>query len=531
MSGGRDRAFKKLLLAMAGQRSVGPLLDLIVARLLERPNVALARIWLKAPGDICGECHMADVCTDQKECLHLVASAGRPVAAKGEDWSFLNGFFRRFPMGVRKVGHVAATGEAIEIADVAEQSRWLARPDWAAAEGIHGFGGQPLQHRDDVLGVLAVFTRVPMQHDAFEWLRMIADHAAGALANARAFEEIERLRQRVELENTYLREEVSASFGSMVGASPALRNVLEQIELVAPTDATVLITGESGTGKELVAREIHQRSPRAPQPMIKVNCASIPRELFESEFFGHVKGAFTGALRDRAGRFAAADGGTLFLDEVGEIPLDLQGKLLRVLQERQYERVGEERTRDVDVRILAATNRDLLHDVESGRFRRDLYYRLNVFGLDVAPLRKRQEDIPLLAEHFLEELAQRMHRTRPRLTKGHVAQLQTYAWPGNVRELQNAMERALITSRGQTLRFDLGERSAPLHEPAPHAETAGEVATDAEMRRRERQNLIAALESTGWKVSGPGGAAELMGVKPTTLAYRIQKLKLTRRRE
>jgi transcriptional regulator with GAF, ATPase, and Fis domain len=328
------------------------------------------------------------------------------------------------------------------------------------------------------------------------------------------------------LENTYLREEVQSSFGSIVGSSPALRRVQEQIELVAPTHATVLITGESGTGKELVAREIHQRSARAAFPMIKVNCASIPRELYESEFFGHKKGAFTGALRDREGRFAAADKGTLFLDEVGEIPLELQSKLLRVLQEKQYERVGDDRTRTVDVRIVAATNRDLAKEVEAGAFRRDLYYRLNVFPLDVAPLRERREDIPPLADHFLDGFARTMNRPRPRLTKANVAQLTAYPWPGNVRELQNTVERAMITARGRVLRFELAGAKVEERPPIP----AGEIVTDAEMQRRERDNLLAALEATDWKVSGPGGAAELLGVKPTTLTYRIQRTGLKRRR-
>ena len=364
---------------------------------------------------------------------------------------------------------------------------------------------------------------------------MIADHVGTAIANARAFEEIERLREQLELENAYLKEEVSEAraFGDIIGDSPALRQVLEQIELVAPTDASVLILGESGTGKELVAREIHARSPRRNRSLIKVNCASIPRDLYESEFFGHIKGAFTGAVKDRTGRFELADGGTLFLDEVGEIPLELQSKLLRVLQEGQFERVGEERTRNVDVRIVAATNHDLPEEVAAGRFRQDLYYRLNVFPVQVAPLRLRKEDIPPLATHFLELTATKLKLKQPRLTQANLLRLQGYDWPGNVRELQNIIERAVIVSRGGVLRFDLPRDSAPGTRapltPSPfeiEAGAASEVIPEEEMRHRERDNLLNALRQTGWKIYGDGGAAELLGVNPTTLSSRIKKLGL-----
>ena len=270
-------------------------------------------------------------------------------------------------------------------------------------------------------------------------------------------------------ENLYLQEEVreARAYGDLVGQSPALANVNRQIDLVAPTEATVLILGESGTGKELVAREIHKRSHRADRPLIRVNCASISKELYESEFFGHVKGAFTGAVKDRAGRFEAADGGTLFLDEVGEIPLDLQSKFLRVLQEQQYERVGEERTRHVDVRIIAATNRDLKKEAEAGHFRQDLYYRLNVFPIDIAPLRERKEDIPLLADHLLNLAAKKFNCPKPRLTKALVAKLQRYDWPGNIRELQNVIERSLIVSGQRELQFDIPQSNSGQSSPSP----------------------------------------------------------------
>jgi len=527
-------SLKRLLLIMAQERSVDALLSMIVRQLAERPHVALARIWLIQQGD-CPCPEWKDDCSDKTSCLHLVASAGRPLAEKDADWSRLDGDFSRFPLGVRKVGWIAATGKPVEVVDIEKDSKWIAQPDWARREGILGFGGQPLLYKGEVLGVLALFTRIRLVQEELIWMRMIADHATSAITNARAFEEIERLKRQLELECSYLREEVheARAFGDIVGRSSALRNVLKQVDLVAPTDASVLILGESGTGKELVTREIHKRSLRRGRPLIKVNCASIPRELYESEFFGHVKGAFTGALKDRAGRFEAAKGGTLFLDEVGEIPLELQTKLLRVLQEGQYERVGEEITRQTDVRIIAATNRDLKREIEKGRFRQDLYYRLNVFPIDVAPLRSRREDIPLLAEHFLELISRRTNRPVPRLSQANLLQLQRYEWPGNVRELQNVIERSVITSQGGALQFDLPQEDVSDSfvgeaDVTTGPDTVKKFVPDAEMRRREKENIVSALEKSGWKIYGTGGAAELLGIKPTTLASRIKKMGIKR---
>ena len=528
-------SLRDLVLDMAQQRSVDDLLPMIVDRLAARDHVALARIWLVGPGDLCGTCPplMEAECSDQSACLHLVASAGNPRTQRA-DWNSLSGDFRRFPMGSGIVGRIAATGEPVLMTDLDGDTQWLTRPDWAESEGICGYGGQPLVYRGDVLGAMVVFLRIRPEREGMAWLRLIADHAATAIANAQAFQEIERLKGQLEQERDYLREEVceAHAFGEIVGSSAALENLIRQIELVAPTDASVLILGESGTGKELVAREIHKRSSRRDRPMIKVNCASVPRELYESEFFGHVKGSFTGAVEDRAGRFELADGGTLFLDEVGEIPLPLQGKLLRVLQEGEFERVGDASTRGCDVRIIAATNRGLTEEVEAGRFRQDLYYRLNVFPLEVAPLRHHLEDIPLLAAHFLELAAVKFNRPRPRLTRANILGLQQYPWPGNVRELQNVIERAVITSRSGALRFDLLVGDSP---PKPASDvqadgvsTAEEVVPEVEMKRRERENMLAALDRTGWKVYGSDGAAEMLGIQPTTLASRITRLGLKR---
>jgi PAS domain S-box-containing protein len=335
------------------------------------------------------------------------------------------------------------------------------------------------------------------------------------------------LRKELERERDYLREEVNVAmnFGRIIGTSTALQKMLRRVEAVAETPASVLLQGESGVGKELVAHAIHTQSARADGPLVKVNCASIPKELFESEFFGHVKGAFTGAHRDRIGRFQLADGGTIFLDEVGEIPLELQGKLLRVLQESELERVGDDVTRSVDVRVIAATNRNLEQLIVDGEFREDLFYRLSVFPVDVPPLRDRGDDIIQLAQHFLKQVCNDFGRALLTLTRAQANKLLEYEWPGNVRELKNVIERAVILSPGNVLRLDLsmpGVRMARPTEVAPVAAREKTVLTEKEMREYQRNNLIAALQETDWRVSGPDGAAELLGVKPTTLADRIR---------
>jgi PAS domain S-box-containing protein len=346
-----------------------------------------------------------------------------------------------------------------------------------------------------------------------------------------AFEENARLRDELERERDYLREEVqiSMNYGRIIGESPALKQMLARLEAVAATQASVLIEGESGVGKELVAHVIHARSPRANGPLVKVNCASIPHELFESEFFGHVKGSFTGAHRDRVGRFQLADGGTIFLDEVGEIPLDLQSKLLRVLQESEYERVGDDRTHSVDVRVIAATNRDLEKAVADGSFREDLFYRLSVFPIEVPALRERGDDVIQIASHFLERTCQDFGHSPLTLSKQQAALLKRYDWPGNIRELKNVIERAVILSRGKVLRLDLAMSDILNAPSAPSAEVRDAESpflTELEMREFERKNTLAALEMAQWRVSGPNGAAKLLGIKPTTLTDRMKKLQL-----
>ena len=539
----RLQSLQRVSLALAEERSLEVILHRLVQGLIDE-GLALARVWLFDAGDICAVCPLREECPDRRRCLHLVASAGQSADGQ-EDWSRLSGDFRRIPVGARKVGYIGATGSSVLIRDIALEKRWQPRADWIARESIRSFAGHPLMFRGEVLGVLGVFSRTPVDDDGFEWLRMFAGQAAVSIANARAFAEIDRLRARLELENSYLREEINVRLTSaIVGHSPAFQRVLQQVDLVAPTSASVLVQGESGTGKEVMARRIHERSHRRDRPLIAVNCASIPRELFESEFFGHVKGAFTGAVRDRAGRFQAADGGTLFLDEIGEIPFELQGKLLRAIQEGRFERVGDERTHQVDVRIIAASNRDLPQEVSAGRFRQDLYYRLSVFPISLPALRDRSEDIPELATHFVRIVSARVGIAPAALGRQNLEVLQAYSWPGNIRELQNVIERAVILARGGPLRVDqalpavaliaqgpakaghyvLSGRREPAQEPAEG------FVTDREFRKRERQNLIAALTEAGWKIYGRGGAAALLGMKPTTLVSRIQALGIERPR-
>lgn len=520
---------------VAQQRNVNSVLESIVEALVDSSDLALARIWLTRPGDICDSCPLREECPDRTNCLHLVASAARPQNSEsGEEWSRLDGFYRRMPLGIRRIGTIGSTGTSLKLDQTADDEQWVARGDWLHRENVKSFCGHALKFRDEILGVLAVFSRSATSDQEFAWLQAFADSAAVAIANARAFEEIEALQSQLELENEYLRDEIRAShsFEGIVGQSPGLRKLLEQVELVAPTDSNVLILGESGVGKELVARAIHDRSSRADRNMVKVNCASIPRELFESEFFGHVAGSFTGAVRDRAGRFELADGGTLFLDEVGEIPLEMQGKLLRVLQEGTYERIGEDRTRTTDTRIIAATNRDLQREVDAKQFRQDLYYRLSVFPIEVVPLRHRRDDIPVLAAHFLDQSSRRIGVSPPKLKQRHVIELQQYDWPGNIRELQNVVERAVINSRSGPLAFHLpmSPQDSDNKRIADPLLKVDDPMTEEELRELARRNTIAALERFDWKISGQGSAAEFLGINAATLRSRMRIMGIHRPR-
>jgi transcriptional regulator with GAF, ATPase, and Fis domain len=496
-------------------------------------DLARAEIWLIEGGDICSRCPRRSECPDQTRCLHLIVSRDNPLRGESDAPQFYKPD-TRLPLGVGVLGKIVLTGQEVVFKDLQDAPPELFPASWVAREKVRGFTATPISCKGEVLGVIAAYVRVSKAEETHPWRHVLGDHIGAAIANARAFEEIQRLKAQLEIQNAYLKEEVieAKAFGELVGQSEALRHIVSQIDLVAPTEASVLILGESGTGKELVAREIHNRSRRKDKPLIRVNCASVPKELYESEFFGHARGAFTGAIKDRAGRFEAADGGTLFLDEIGEIPLDLQSKLLRVLQEKRYERVGEDRTRATDVRIIGATNRDLKKEAAAGRFREDLYYRLNVFPIQAPPLRNRMEDIPLLAKHFVELSAKELGCPKPRLTRAGIAKLQGYQWPGNIRELRNVIQRAVILSRGGLLDFDLPAVESSLAPARQAARATGgaepEFLTESELQRRERDNLLVILEKANWKIKGADGAAELLGVRPTTLVTRIKKMGLRR---
>lgn len=457
-------------------------------------------------------------------------------------WPHATGCFDAVPLDEPLIGAVFRDNAPAW----AQVSRGWTPPDWAAQQGIVAYAARPIHHGGRPIGVIANYLRLEVApasiDEALFLLGVVGNTVGAALKHEQAMATIEAIRQQLQRENAYLREEVSSArgFGEILGSSVAITELQENVRLVADTEAPVLITGETGSGKELVARAIHQSSTRSARPLVVVNCAAVAKELFESEFFGHARGAFSGAHHDRAGRFAVADGGTLFLDEVAEIPLDLQSKLLRVLQTGTYERVGDDRTRTADVRIIAACNRDLQQAVASGGFRKDLYYRLNVFPVQVPPLRDRHQDIPLLAQSFLQDAAQRCNIPTPQFDATQLALLCSYDWPGNVRELKNLMERVAIISRGKApdLRAMLGledpvelaQHALPPKTEMQSAETAGpeELIREDQWREMDRQRLSKALERCDWRVQGSGGAAELLGISPSTLRSRINALGIQR---
>ncbi|HWT88529.1 MAG TPA: sigma 54-interacting transcriptional regulator, partial [Candidatus Angelobacter sp.] len=370
-----------------------------------------------------------------------------------------------------------------------------------------------------------------------ELLGQVGGQVAIAVKNALAFKEIDALKDKLAVEKLYLEEEIRSEFNfeEIIGESPALRKALGQVELAAPANTTVLLHGETGTGKELFARAIHNLSPRRDRTFVKVNCAAIPAGLLESELFGHERGAFTGAIAQKVGRFELADTGSIFLDEVGDLPLELQPKLLRVLQEQEFERLGSNRTQSVDVRVVAATNTDLSRLVAEKAFRSDLYYRLNVFPIQIPALRERREDIPLLVRYFVQKFSQRFNKTVLFVPADAMDALTNYSWPGNVRELENLLERAVLLSPGKELRIPLSELKSSLSMSkgeAPEAALSDSVeaspAQVATLEEAERQHILRVLRQTKWRIAGPRGAAVLLGMKRTTLQARIRKLGIRR---
>jgi len=498
---------ERITLQMASSLDLQVVLATITQGLVEELDAAFARIWLLGPGDLCGDCHKAADCTNRARCLHLEASAGLYTNLKGE--------YRRIPLGALKIGKIAQGYGSIYTNDVLSDDR-LPNKQWMTDNALHSFAGHPLKFREELLGVVAMFGRRPLSEGEFERLAVFANEAAIAIKNAQLFTEVEQLKNRLQAENLYLRDEIKLqhNFEEIIGESQSIKAVLRRIEQVAPTDSTVLIRGDTGTGKELIARAIHNLSPRKDRPLVRVNCGAIPAFLVESELFGHEKGSFTGALQRRIGRFELADGGTIFLDEVGELSLDAQVKLLRVLQEREFERVGSGHSTKVDVRVIAATNRDLHAAVKAGSFRTDLLYRLNVFPIEVPPLSARASDIPLLVDHLVTKLSKKLGKRFDGVSQATMARLTRYAWPGNIRELENVIERATILAKGPLLQID----DVPLHANSttqpPSADALEEV---------ERAHILRILRDVGWVIEGKQGAAARLGLHPNTLRSRMQK--------
>jgi formate hydrogenlyase transcriptional activator len=420
-------------------------------------------------------------------------------------------------------GLVWKTQRPLMVDDVAQEQRFPRLIPLLRENGIQSFCVVPLTTAQRRLGAMGFgrLQRRVYQETEIHFMQQVAKQVAVAVDNALAYEHIAQLRDKLTKEKLYLEEEIQTdyNFEEIVGDSQALKRVLKEVQTVAATDSTVLILGETGSGKELVARALHNRSDRRERTFVKLNCAAIPTGLLESELFGHEKGAFTGAIATKIGRFELADHGTLFLDEVGEIPSELQVKLLRVLQEQEFERLGSTRTIRVDVRIVAATNRDLRQMVEEQKFRSDLYYRLNVFPVTVPPLRDRAEDVPMLVRHFAQKFAQRMKRRVESIPSESMKALQNYAWPGNVRELENFIERAVILTHGPDLFVPLAELKATPKSSA---------ALPATLEQAEREHILKVLRDANWVIGGASGAAAKLGMKRTTLQSKMQKLGISR---
>ena len=421
---------------------------------------------------------------------------------------------------------VLQTQKPLIVSTQAEAARWPPFLERVKPFGVHSLCGLPLTTARRRLGALVFGSRQAGAYDAadLDFLQQVANQVAVAAENALAFEEIQALKDKLYQEKVYLEEEIHTehNFDEIVGGSDALRRVLKEVETVAPTDSTVLIRGETGTGKELIARALHKLSPRRDRTFVKLNCAAIPAGLIESELFGHEKGAFTGAITQKVGRFELAHQGTLFLDEVGDIPPELQPKLLRVLQEQEFERLGSTRTVRVNVRLVAATNRDLTQMVSNRQFRDDLYYRLNVFPVVLPPLRERREDIPWLVRHFVQKVALRMGRRIETIPAEAMDVLVQYPWPGNIRELENIIERAVILSPGPALHINLGDLKATAAQAKVPPDAVVTLA-DA-----DRDHILGVLRETGWVLSGPKGAAARLEMKRSTLQSKMKKLGISR---
>jgi PAS domain S-box-containing protein len=505
----RLSAFRaEIAMAVASKDTLRGILHRCAETMVRHFDAAFARIWtLKSGG------------TE----LELEASAGM--------YTRLDGRFSRIPVGHLKIGLIARERKAHLTNDVENDPR-ISDHNWAKTEKMQSFAGYPLVVEDRVVGVMGVFSRQTLTESALETLAFIADGIAQGIDRKRAEDALKLLKDQLYRENIALRDEVvrASMFDEIVGTSNPLKAVLSRISRVAPTDSTVLITGETGTGKELIARAIHKKSPRAGRAFVSINCAAIPHDLIPSELFGHEKGAFTGATQRRLGRFELADGGTIFLDEVGELLPDTQVALLRVLQERELERVGGGQPIHVDVRVIAATNRDLEAAVANGTFRQDLFYRLNVFPIEVPPLRERKDDLQLLVEYFVQRYGVKAGKDIRSIEKKTLDLLQSYEWPGNIRELQNVIERSVILSSGGVFSVDelwLSKKFLPLAPPLKASPSSKSQVTKGLVEAlSEREIIEAALAATRGRVSGPSGAASKLGIPPSTLETRIKVLKI-----
>jgi formate hydrogenlyase transcriptional activator len=514
-----------LLRRITGEMAATPklpiLLESIINALLAHSGASAARVHLYLTDEECETCRALGLVGQTKpigaRCLHLAAAAGSLVGVLG----------RHPVVSLDTPGHltrVASTRRPLLTNDLPGQTPAgdvEVQLHIMRTLGIKAAGALPLEFRGELLGVMGLLSSSPLEPITFELLQIFADQAAMAIKNAHLYDELERYRQRLEMENAYLRDEIRSEneFGEIIGGSPALQAVLRKVTQVAAVDSTVLLTGETGTGKELVARAIHTRSPRRERAMIKMNCGAIPTGVVESELFGHEKGAFTGALQRRIGRFELADRSTLFMDEVGELPPDTQVKLLRVLQEQEFERVGSMRAIKVDVRLVVATNRDLETEVAQGRFRSDLFYRMNVFPIHIPPLRERPSDIPILVRHFLALFQRKLGKPLRGFTAQGLQRLQSYEWPGNIRELQNVIEHACVLTKGPIV--DLGDAIRLSDHEATLPSSLEPIVTLEEHERRHIQRALATAEG---KVHGPGGAAELLAINASTLRSRMEKL-------
>jgi formate hydrogenlyase transcriptional activator len=529
--------------ALKDPRDIRLVLASVTQDLVEQAGMTVSVIWLYTTDDRCPICQAAGQTglDGGQPGIHACAQSG----FQGEEAERRH---HRVPAGYGLPGRVMVSRAPMLIRN-ADQVVQRYRADRTSSPELGPDGGEPdvelqwflelglksaaafplIVQGDELVGVLGCLARRDVDEEEFAYLGILAQQAAMSIRSAQIFEENRQLRDRLVVENAYLREELRSEvgFAEIVGESRALNGLLREIRQVAVTDSTVLLLGETGTGKELVARAVHQLSPRKDRPLVKVNCGAIAPGLVESELFGHERGAFTGALQRRIGRFELADRGTLFLDEIGELPPESQTRLLRVLQEQEFERVGGSQPIRVDVRLIAATNRDLEAEVAAGRFRADLFYRLNVFPARVPPLRDRREDIPHLVHHFIAHQRRRLGKPIEGVSREGMERLKRYSWPGNIRELQNVVERACVLARGPVLSMEevLGEGAGVAGAAGPAAGTP--IVTLAEA---EKRHISRALEVTGGTINGAGGAAVLLGINPNTLRSRMEKLGLLTRK-